>query len=232
MLYRHMMRLILRRPGPQPRPAHSVKASCPAQYVVLSQLGVFPQEMLGTLRQLGSPLQGHPDMHKLPGIDLSTGSLGLGLSAGVGMALAAALDGAPWHVYVILGDGELQEGMVWEAVAAAAKYKLTNLTAVVDLIGVQLDGTIAEIMPLGDVVGRFRAQGWNPLLVDGHDVAQLAEAFAAARGFSEGPCVILAQTVKGKGVSFMEGRHEWHGKVIDEAAYKRALAELGGTVNG
>jgi transketolase len=200
--------------------------ACPALYAVLAKLGVIPRAELGTLRRLGSRLQGHPDMTILPGIDISSGPLGLGLSAGLGMALAARLDGRAYRTYVLMGDGELQEGMVWEAAMAAAKYAAASLTAIVDLNGVQLDGRTEEVMPLGDVAAKFTAFGWYAIDVDGHDIAALSEALDAAAARREGPTVIIARTVKGKGVSFMEGQCAWHGQPLSREHYEQALREL------
>ncbi len=204
------------------------KGHCaPVLYTTLCEKGFFGRDELGRLRQLGCMLQGHPDMKKTPGVDISTGSLGLGLSVGIGMALAARLDGRKYRTYVLLGDGELQEGQVWEAAMAAAKFGLDNLVAIVDNNGVQLDGKVADIMPLGSVKAKFAAFGWEVIEVDGHDTAALDAAFDRARTV-RGPVVVVADTVKGKGVSFMEGKNEWHGKAISDEQYAAAVAELGG----
>jgi transketolase len=200
--------------------------ACPALYALFAELGVILWAELRTLRQLGSRLQGHPDMTKLPGIDISSGPLGLGLSAGLGMALTARLDGRSYRTYVLLGDGELQEGIVWEAAMAAAKYAAANLTAIVDLNGVQLDGRTDEVMPLGDVAAKFTSFGWHVIDVDGHDTSALADALDAAAAHQQGPAVILARTVKGKGVSFMEGQSAWHGQPICHEHYAQAWQEL------
>jgi transketolase len=173
-------------------------------------------------------LQGHPDMKRTPGIDMSTGSLGLGLSVGIGMALSAKLDKRDYYTYVLLGDGELQEGQVWEAAMAAAKFGLHRLIAIVDNNGVQLDGKVDEIMPLGNIAAKFAAFGWNVLEANGHDIRSLDVAFLQAKTKLHGPTVIIAHTVKGKGVSFMEGKSEWHGKPIADQLYAQAMAELGG----
>jgi transketolase len=205
------------------------KGHCaPALYQILCEKGFFPREELSRLRQLGAMLQGHPDMKKTPGIDMSTGSLGLGLSVGIGMALAAKLDKRDYYTYVLLGDGELQEGQVWEAAMAAAKFALNRLIAIVDSNGVQLDGKVNDIMPLGSIVDKFAAFGWNVLEVDGHDIRGLDLAIDQAKAHLQGPTVIVASTVKGKGVSFMEGKSEWHGKPIADELYAQAMAELGG----
>ncbi len=203
------------------------KGHCaPALYQVLCEKGYFPREELSRLRRLGAILQGHPDMKTTPGIDMSTGSLGLGLSVGIGMALAGKLDNRDYYTYVLLGDGEIQEGQVWEAAMAAAKFRLDRLIAIVDNNGVQLDGKVDDIMPLGNVAGKFGAFGWNVLEVDGHDIRALDAAIDAAKKKPHGPTVIIAHTVKGKGVSFMEGKNEWHGKAINDQLYAQAMAEL------
>ena len=204
--------------------------ACPIQYAALGLLGYFPEEKLHTLRQEGSILQGHPDMKKCPGIDISTGSLGQGFACGAGMALAAKRRGEDWRVFVVLGDGELDEGAVWEAAASAVKFGLDNLTAIVDWNKVQLDGTTDEIMPLRDLPGKWKAFGWNVLRCDGHDLAALDAALDAAVACKGVPTVILADTIKGKGVSFMEGKSAWHGKAIPDAEFAQAMQELGGNV--
>ena len=205
------------------------KGHCaPVVYQVLCEKGYFPREELSRLRQLGGILQGHPDMKKTPGIDMSAGSLGLGLSAGIGMALAGKLDNRDYFTYVLLGDGELQEGQVWEAAMAAPAFKLDRLIAIVDYNGVQLDGRVDDIMPLGNLADKFRAFDWHVMTVDGHDIRSLDATFDQARKRLHGPTVILANTVKGKGVSFMEGKNEWHGKPISVELYAQAMAELGG----
>lgn len=204
------------------------KGHCaPVLYTTLCEKGYFDRGELGRLRQLGCMLQGHPDMKRTPGVDISTGSLGLGLSVGIGMALAAKLDGRQYRTYVLLGDGELQEGQIWEAAMAAPKFGLDNLVAIVDSNGVQLDGRVADIMPLGSLKAKFAAFGWEVIEVDGHDIAALDAAFDKA-GDAKGPAVIIAATVKGKGVSFMEGKNEWHGKALSDEQYAAAVEELGG----
>lgn len=202
--------------------------AAPMLYAVLAERGFFPASELPTLRQLGSRLQGHPCAHRTPGVELSTGPLGLGLSAGVGMALGARLDGKAWRTFVLMGDGECDEGIVWEAAMAASKFGLDNLVAIVDANGVQLDGTVEEIMPLGDLGAKWESFGWRVLRIDGHSVAEIAEAVERAEARDGRPVCILARTVKGKGVSFMEGKSAWHGKPIGRAEYEAALAELGG----
>jgi len=202
--------------------------AAPVVYAALAEKGFFPKEELKNLRQLGSILQGHPDMKKTPGIDLSTGSLGLGLSAGLGMGISAKMSNKSYYTYVLMGDGEIQEGQVWEAAMAAVKFKVDNVIAILDNNGVQLDGTVDEIMPLGDISGKFKAFGWNVLEVDGHDIKALDEAIDKAKATKGVPTIIIAKTVKGKGVSFMEGKNEWHGKAIGDKEFEAAMAELGG----
>ncbi len=202
------------------------KGHCaPVLYAALAQRGFFAEEELKNLRQAGHFLQGHPDMKKTPGVDMSTGSLGMGLSVGIGMALAARMQNRSYRVFVLMGDGEMQEGQVWEAAMAASKFRLSNLVAILDCNGVQLDGPVDTIMPLGDVAAKWKAFGWNVLQTDGHDVEELSSTIDAAIEF-DGPVIVIAKTVKGKGVSFMEGKHEWHGKPLGADDYSAAVAEL------
>jgi transketolase len=200
----------------------------PALYWMLAEKGFFAKAELDNFRQLGSMLQGHPDMKKTPGVDMSTGSLGQGLSAAIGMALAARMDGKKYHTWAVLGDGELDEGQVWESAAFASFNKVTNLTAIVDWNRVQLDGTVDEILGMDPVPDKWRSFGWNVIECDGHDVASLLEAYGQAKAEKDRPSVILAHTVKGKGVSFMEGKCAWHGAPPNAEQYKQAIAELGG----
>ncbi|MBU5485874.1 transketolase [Clostridium sp. MSJ-11] len=200
--------------------------AAPMLYIVLADKGYFKKEELKTLRQVNSILQGHPCSVKTPGVELSTGPLGLGLSAGVGMATALKLDKKENYVYVLMGDGELQEGIVWEASMAASKYKLDNLIAIIDSNGVQLDGTTEEVMPLGDLAKKWDAFGWNVIETDGHDIQALSQALDKAKSIKGKPAVIIAKTVKGKGISFMEGKNTWHGKPIGDEEYAKALMEL------
>ena len=201
--------------------------AAPGLYSVLANRGYFPVEELETLRHIGSHLQGHPNMNDAPGIDMSTGSLGQGISAAVGMALAAKHWGDSYRVYTLLGDGECEEGQVWEAAMFAGNHALDNLVAVVDHNGLQIDGTIDEVnsaMPLAD---KFRAFKWHVIeLADGNDMAQIAAAFAEARKVSDSPVAIIAETVKGKGVSFMENQVGWHGKAPNDEQFEQAMAEL------
>lgn len=202
--------------------------AAPMLYLCLAHRGFFSIEEVKNLRQAGSMLQGHPCATKTPGVELSTGPLGLGLSAGIGMAEAAKLNGEDYHVFVVLGDGELQEGAIWEAAMSANKFKTDNLVAILDYNGVQLDGTLEEIMPMGDVGAKFASFGWHVLYTDGHDIKAIAAALDEACAYCDGPVIIIAKTVKGKGVSFMEHQNVWHGKPISEAEYKAAMLELEG----
>jgi len=198
----------------------------PLLYAVLAECGYFPSEWLGTLRRLGSPLQGHPDMRKLPGVEASTGSLGQGIGWAVGMALAARLDGRDSRTYVLLGDGEMQEGMVWEAVMAAKHYRLDNLVALVDNNGLQIDGPLAEVMSIEPIADKFRAFGWEAREIDGHDMIQIIDALNQARETKGKPFAIIARTIKGKGCSFMEHQVDWHGKAPSPQQVEEALKEF------
>ncbi len=200
--------------------------AAPVLYAALAEKGFFPREHLDTLRKFGSPLQGHPDMTKLAGVEACTGSLGQGISWAVGMALAGRIDKRDYRVYTLLGDGELEEGMVWEAAMAAAHYRLDNLLALVDYNGLQIDGRITEVMSPEPIADKFTAFGWHTLEIDGHDHRQIMEALERARSFGGKPTVIVARTIKGKGCSFMEDRAEWHGTAPNREETERALAEL------
>ena len=200
----------------------------PVQYAALAEKGFFPKEDLLTLRKLGSKLQGHPDMKKVPGIEMSTGSLGQGFSVSVGMALANRMDNNEGRIYVLLGDGEIQEGIVWEAAMSAAHYGLDNLTAILDWNGLQIDGKNEDVMTVSPVDEKFRSFGWNVLYIDGHNFDEIVEAFNKARNTEGKPTVIIAKTVKGKGVSFMEDNPGWHGKAPSDEEAKKAVEELGG----
>ena len=201
--------------------------AAPVLYAVLAEKGFFPVDDLNQLRKLGSPLQGHPDMRKVPGVEASTGSLGQGISWAVGMALAGKLDNKSYRVYTLLGDGEIEEGMVWEAAMAAAHYKLDNLMAFVDHNGLQIDGRVQEVMSPLPIPDKFKAFGWEVLERDGHDHKQIMQALNSARRVSGRPTAVIAHTVKGKGCSFMEDRVEWHGVAPKPDEVEKALAELG-----
>ncbi len=200
--------------------------AAPMLYLNLAEAGFFPKEDLKTLRQLDSHLQGHPCLHKTPGVELSAGPLGLGLGAGIGMALGERQKGSDAYIYVLLGDGEIEEGSIWEAAMAGAKYKTDHCIAILDNNGVQLDGTNDEIMPLGDISAKWAAFGWNVIHCDGHDVEAIESAVISAKSVKDQPSIIICKTVKGKGISFMEGQSAWHGKPIDEVAYRQAMQEL------
>lgn len=198
----------------------------PALYAVLARRGYFDKRKLNTLRQVESILQGHPDMKRTPGVDFSSGSLGHGLSVGCGMALGARFAGIKNHVFVLLGDGELNEGQIWEAAMAASKFNLTNLIAIIDRNRLQLDGTTQEIMPLEPLKEKWKAFNWHVLEVDGHDISSLVHILENAKSYNKAPVVIIAETVKGKGVSFMENNYIWHGKPLSREEYQQALLEL------
>ena len=201
--------------------------AAPMLYRNLIEKGFLPADCMGSLRRIDSLLQGHPSVHT-PGVEIPAGPLGLGLSAAQGMAIALRAQGHSSRVWAILGDGELDEGCIWEAAMSAPKFGLNNLCAIVDWNGVQLDGTNDEVMPLGDLAAKWAAFGWNVIECDGHDIAALDAAMDAAEAYVNGPSVILAKTVKGKGVSFMEGKAAWHGKAIDADSFATAMKELGG----
>ena len=202
--------------------------AAPMLYLNLAEKGYFPKEWLPTLRQLNSNLQGHPCVHKTPGVELSAGPLGLGLGAGIGMAIADRMQGYDNYTYVLLGDGEIQEGAIWEAAMAGNKFKTDHVIAILDHNGVQLDGTVEEIMPEGDVSAKWAAFGWNVIPCDGHDLASIEAAISEAKACSGQPSIIIAETVKGKGVTFMEGKSAWHGKAISDADYAEAKKILEG----
>jgi transketolase len=201
--------------------------AAPALYATLAAKGFFPKDELSNLRQLGSILQGHPDMNKVPGIDMSTGSLGQGISAAIGMALGAKIDKKEYTVYALLGDGELQEGLVWEAAMAASHYKLNNLITFVDNNNLQIDGAVCDVMSPYPIDEKFKAFGWNVINVEnGHDYDELRNALESAKKSEDKPTVIVCKTIKGKGVSFMEDNAGWHGKGPNAEEVKIALAEL------
>lgn len=199
----------------------------PLLYSVLAEKGFFDKNLLSTFRQLGSPLQGHPNMHYVAGVDMSTGSLGQGLSAAVGMALANKLDKNEHRVYALMGDGECQEGQIWEAAMAAAHYKLDNLCAVLDFNGLQIDGKITDVMNPTPYDKKFEAFGWNVIEIDGHNIEEIKQAYTKAKECKGKPTLILAHTVKGKGVSFMENLASWHGTAPNAEQCEAALKELG-----
>lgn len=202
--------------------------AAPVLYAALAERGFFPVRELLTLRKIGSRLQGHPAYREPPGVEVTTGSLGQGLSMACGIALAARMDGKPYRTYCLLGDGELQEGQNWEAAMFARKYGLSNLTAFVDRNRLQITGGTEEAMPLEPLPEKFRAFGWNVIIIDGHNMRQIIEACGKASRAEKNPTVIIMNTVKGKGVSFMENQAEWHGKACSQEEHDRAVAELRG----
>ena len=198
---------------------------CPLWYAVLTEAGYFPEKELWTLRNLGSILQGHPDW-RTPGVDVASGSLGQGLSVAIGMVLAGRLDKSPYRVYCLLGDGEIQEGQIWEAAMAATHYRCDNLCAVLDYNGYQIDGRVKDIMNLEPLTDKWRSFGWHTIDIDGHNIAQILAAFDEARTIKDKPTIIIAKTIKGKGVSFMENVVDFHGRAPTEEEAKKALEEL------
>ena len=204
--------------------------AAPVLYSVLARRGYFPVEELSTLRKFKSRLQGHPSIQYLPGIDISTGSLGQGVSAAVGMALAGKIDKKDYRVYTLLGDGELEEGQVWEAAMCAAHYKLNNLTAFIDFNGLQIDGDITKVMNPCPIDKKFEAFGWNVLVIDGHNYEEIIDAIEKAKECKDKPTAVVCNTVKGKGVSFMENQAAWHGTAPSKEQCETALKELGGEI--
>lgn len=232
VLYFHEMRVDSAKPRDPDRDRFVLsKGHCtPALYAVLALKGYFPVEDCKLFRSIKGHYSGHPDMMHVKGVDMSTGSLGQGLSAAVGMALAGKADHKDYRVYAVLGDGEIAEGQIWEAAMSAAKYKLDNLCAVVDVNGLQIDGATADVMPSEPLDQKYEAFGWNVIHVDGHDYAAIAGAFEQARAVKGRPTMLLARTIKGKGVSFMENEFGWHGKAPNDAQYEQAKAELSATL--
>ncbi len=229
VLYFHELRIDPADPAREDRDRFVLSKghAAPVYYATLCERGFFPEALLRTYDQIDSCLQGHPDC-QTPGVDMPSGSLGQGLSAGVGLALGARLKGLPSRVYVMLGDGEVQEGQVWEAAMAAPKFGLGNLVAIVDDNRIQLTGTTESVMPIEPLAAKWRAFNWNVLEVDGHDMEQIVQALDGARAYAEGPTVVIAHTVKGRGVGFMENKHEWHSGLVTDDVRERALAELSG----
>ena len=228
VLYFDVMRVDPARPDDPERDRFVLsKGHCtPALYPTLALRGYFPQEELTLFRSVDGHMSGHAEMRFVRGADMSTGSLGQGVSSAVGMALAGKMDRKSYRVYTLLGDGEIEEGQVWEAAMSAAKYHLDNLCAIVDVNGLQIDGATADVMPSEPLDEKFAAFGWNVVKADGHNYAALEEAFAAAAACKGKPTVVLAKTVKGKGVSFMENQAGWHGKAPNDEQYGQARAEL------
>ena len=203
------------------------KGHCsPALYSCLANRGFFKPEELSSFRKIDSNLQGHPDMNKVPGVDMTSGSLGQGLSCANGMAIAGKMDGKDYRVYCILGDGEIEEGQIWEAAMASNKYKLDNLCVIVDNNNLQIDGEIKEVMSSYPIDEKFRSFGFEIIKIDGHDIDEIMKAFEVAKNIKGKPTCIIAKTIKGKGVSFMENQVGWHGKAPNEEQYKQAMEEL------
>lgn len=200
----------------------------PVLYAALAEKGYFPKEELMTFRKINSRLQGHPSKKSLPGVDMSTGSLGQGLSAANGIALAGKMDKKDYRVYVMLGDGEIQEGMVWEAAMAAGYYKLDNLTAFLDYNHLQIDGRVEDVLNPAPIDDKFKAFGWNVIIIDGHDMNEIDNAIQQAKATKDMPTIVIANTVKGKGVSYMENQVGWHGTAPNAEQLKQALEELNG----
>lgn len=205
--------------------------TAPALYAALALKGFFPESELKSLRHIGSMLQGHPDMKHIPGVDMSTGSLGQGISAACGMALSAKISGDSYRTYTILGDGEIEEGQVWEAAMFAAHYKLDNLVAVVDNNNLQIDGTVEEVMSPYPIPEKFAAFGWHVITIDAHNFDEIEKAFEEAKTVKGKPTVIVQKSIKGKGVSFMENQVGWHGSAPNAEQYEQALKELRDTLN-
>lgn len=228
VLYFHEMNIDSENPKDENRDRLVLsKGHCaPALYSALAEKGFFSTEELQTLRNIESRLQGHPDMKKIPGVDMTTGSLGQGLSAANGMAIAGKLNNKDYRVYCILGDGEIEEGQIWEAAMASNKYKLDNLCVIVDNNNLQIDGTIEEVMSSYPIDEKFKSFGFQIINIDGHDIEEIIKAFEVAKNIKEKPTCIIAKTIKGKGVSFMENKVEWHGKAPNEEQYIQAINEL------
>ena len=206
--------------------------AAPALYATLARKGFFPFESLKTLRQVDSVLQGHPDMKHIPGVDMSTGSLGQGISAAVGMALAGKIDKADYRVYTIVGDGESEEGQVWEALMFAARHDLDNLCVILDHNGLQIDGPVADIVNPAPFEGKLSAFGFHVITIDGHDFVQIENALNEAKAVKGKPTAIVSNSVKGKGVSFMEGQVKWHGSSPNAEQYEQAVAEIRAQMEG
>jgi transketolase len=229
VLYFHQMRHDPGHPGWEDRDRFVLSKghAAPALYACLARAGYFPRDDLKTLRRLGSHLQGHPDMNKTPGVEVCTGSLGQGFSQAVGLALAQRLSGRAARVFTLLGDGELQEGQIWEAAMAAAHYRLDTLCAIIDWNGLQIDGEVAKVMNVNPIGPKFLAFNWQVLEVDGHDIRAIAQAFEAARQTTGRPTAIIARTVKGKGVPIFEHKASYHGVPPSDAELSQALEHLG-----
>ncbi|MBK5245859.1 MAG: transketolase [Peptostreptococcaceae bacterium] len=230
VLYFHEMKIDPKDPKMKDRDKFILSKghAAPVLYSTLAEKGYFPKEELLTLRKLNSKIQGHPDMRKVIGVEMSTGSLGQGFSVAGGVAMANKMDGKSGRVYVLLGDGELQEGLVWEAAMSSAHYKLDNLTAIIDWNGLQIDGNNDDVMTVKPIDSKFESFGWNVISIDGHNIGQIIDALSQAREFKGKPTAIIAKTIKGKGVSFMEDIAGWHGKAPNDEEAEMAVKELGG----
>ncbi len=228
VLYFHEMKIKPEEPNWEDRDRLVLsKGHCsPALYSCLANRGYFTVEDLKTFRNIDSYLQGHPDKNKVPGVDMTTGSLGQGLSAANGMAIAGKMDQKDYRVYCILGDGEIEEGQIWEAAMTSSKYKLDNLCVIVDNNNLQIDGTIEEVMSSYPIDEKFKSFGFEIIKIDGHDIEEIIKAFEVARNIKEKPTCIIAKTIKGKGISYMENQVGWHGKAPNEEQYKEAIKEL------
>jgi transketolase len=228
-LYFHVMRVDPQRPDWEERDRFVLSKGHGAAglYATLAERGYFPPELLETFGRIDSRLQVHPDMHMVPGVEISTGALGQGISVALGVALAARLDGRPFHTYCLIGDGENQEGQVWEAAQTAAHYGVDNLTVILDYNRVQLFGTLEEIMEIAPITDKWRSFNWEVIEIDGHDIRQIIRALESAKQVTGRPCIVIAHTTKGKGVSYMEGKAAWHGKPPDAEELAQALADLG-----
>lgn len=234
VLYFHVMRIDPQNPGWPERDRFILSKghASAVLYAALTRRGYFALSELDNWGEVECPHQGHPDRLKTPGVEMTTGLLGHGVAVGAGLALAARRRNQPWRTYVLLGDGECQGGIVWEGAVTAAKFHLSNLTAILDNNDVQLDGPVHEIMPLGDICGRWRSCGWKVVEVNGHDVNDLVRGFNLAHRTQDRPTILIAHTTKGKGVSFMENQSYWHGNVPNAEQMAQAMKELGEVVNG
>jgi len=228
VLYFNQMNIDPKNPNAEGRDKFVLsKGHCaPALYATLAEKGFFNKEELKNLRKFDGILQGHPDMNKVPGVDMSSGSLGQGLSIANGMALASKMESAGQRIYCLVGDGEIQEGQIWEAAMTSNKYKLDNLCLIVDNNNLQIDGTIEEVKGLDCIVAKFASFGFNTIQIDGNNINQIIDAFETARCTKGKPTAIIAKTIKGKGVSFMENKAEWHGRAPSQEEYEQALKEL------
>ena len=235
VLYFHEMKIDPENPKWEERDRFVLsKGHCaPAFYSVLANRGYFPVEELKTFRHIDSRLQGHPDQKHTPGVDMTTGSLGQGLSGAVGMALSAKIDQKNYRVYAILGDGEIEEGQIWEAAMSAKQYQLDNLCIIIDNNNLQIDGTIEEVMSSYPIDEKFRSFGFQVIHIDGHDIEEIIKAFEVAKEIKGKPTCIIAKTIKGKGISYMENQVGWHGKAPNQEQYEEALRQIGdGVKNG